>query len=96
MSYSLRAYRIALTITLLCCSSALAKPTWEKIHNEEGVTVYQRESSLDLRTSKQNKSSAFLFDIIAVIRDVDRREEWVFRCKDSRVVKGYTDFEVSS
>ena len=96
MFHSLRAYRIALAITLFCCSSALAKPSWEKIHNEKGVTVYQRESSLgDLPDFKaKTRIQASLFDIIAVIRDVDRREEWVFRCKDSKVVKRYTDFEV--
>ena len=77
-------------------STALSAPAWEQIHEEEGVTVYKRDSSLgdlpDFKATSIIKAS--VFDVIAVIRDVDRREEWVFRCEDSRVVKSYDHFEV--
>lgn len=83
-------------VTLTCLSTAHSAPAWEQIHEEEGVTVYKRDSSLgelpDFKATGIIKAS--VFDVIAVIRDVDRREEWVFRCEDSKLVKSYGHFEV--
>ena len=96
MSNSVRVYGLSLSIVLLSFSIAFSAPKWERIHQEKGVTVYERDSSLgDLPDFKAiAKVKASIFDVIAVIRDVDRRENWVFRCEDSKVVKSHTDFEV--
>ena len=96
MLNSVRVYGLSLSIVFFSFSIALSAPKWEKIHQEKGVTVYKRDSSLgDLPDFKATTTvDGSIFDVIAVIRDVDRREEWVFRCEDSKVVKRDTDFEV--
>ena len=94
--YALRAYAVSLVTILCLCSSALGAPAWEQIHDEEGIKVYRRDSTLgDLPDFKAiGRVKASLFDVLAVIRNVNRRTEWVYRCEASKVVKRFTDFEV--
>lgn len=93
---ALRACIVSLITALCLCSSALGAPSWEQIHEEEGIKVYRRDSALgelpDFKGTGRVKAS--LFDVLAVIRNVNRRTEWVFRCEASKVVKRFTDFEV--
>lgn len=87
-----------LLISLVLCSATIvqATPKWTQIHHVEGIRVYQRDSSLgDLPDFKAvSRIKATLFDLIAVLQDVNRRDEWVHRCSVSRVVKRYSEFEI--
>ena len=96
MSPTLKVYRVLL-ITLLClCSSVVSAFAWEQIHKEAGIKVYRRDSSLgDLPDFKAiGRVKASLYDVLAVIKNVNRRAEWVYRCEASKVVKRFSDFEV--
>ncbi len=71
-------------------------PQWTQIHETEGIRVFQRDSALgDLPDFKAiSRVKATLFDLIAVLQDVNRRDEWVHRCSVSKVVKRYSEFEL--
>lgn len=88
---------LTLIITLLSLHSpAQSAPKWEQLHEEEGIKVYRRDSTLgelpDFKAIGRVQGS--VYDVIAVLRNVDRRTEWVFRCEASKVVKRFSDFEV--
>lgn len=88
---------IVVFIILLCvCSSASSAPAWEHIHQAEGIKVYKRDSTLgDLPDFKAiGRVKASIYDVMAVLQNVGRRAEWVYRCETSKVVKRYGDFEV--
>ena len=96
MTRSLRTFYVSFITLLTLCSSAIGAPSWKHIHEEEGIKIYERDSTLgdlpDFKAISQVKAS--LFDVIAVIKNVNRRAEWVYRCEASKVVKRYGDFEV--
>ena len=87
-----------LLVAVLASSATIAHtaPKWTKIHHIEGISVYQRDSNLgDLPDFKAvSRIKATLFDLIAVLQDVNRRDEWVHRCSVSKVVKRYSEFEL--
>ena len=69
---------------------------WQTIHSNEGIHVYERVSTLgDLPDFKATSSvQASLFDLIAVLQDINRRDEWVHRCSVSYIIKKYGEFEI--
>ena len=92
---SLRFQLFVLIISSLAQSSHAA-PAWEQIHHQAGIKVYQRDSPLgDLPDFKAiGRIKASLFDLIAVLQDVNRRIEWVHRCSVSQMLKRYSEFEL--
>ena len=96
MSLPLRMYSVSLMTILCLFSSAAGAPRWKQMHEKEGIKVYERDSKLgdlpDLKAVSRIKAS--LFEVIAVIKDVNRRAEWVYRCEASKIVKKYGEFEV--
>ena len=67
---------------------------WERIANEDGVTVDQKwvkgqELPIFRGVSLLEGS---IYDVLTVLDDTPRRTEWVFRCIESRLVKKKTDF----
>ena len=71
-------------------------PAWKKIHSEAGINVYERQSTLgnlpDFQAVGTVKAS--VFDVIAVLQDVNRRSEWVHRCSVSKEIKRFGEFEL--
>ena len=90
-----RFYLLILAISCLTLSSHAA-PAWEQIHQQAGIKVYQRDSTLgDLPDFKAiGRINANLFDLIAVLQDVNRRTEWVHRCSASKMLKKCSEFEL--
>ena len=90
--------RHALLIFMISSSlhTVYASPIWTQLHEQDGIKVYQRESKLgDLPDFKAiSRIKANIFDLIAVLQDVGRRNEWVHRCSVSKVIKRYSEFEL--
>ena len=99
MSFYLRFWKSCMILGIVLFylpSLVCAAPAWEKVHQEDGIKVYKRDSTLsDLPDFKAiGTIKASLYDIMAVLKHVQRRPEWVYRCEASKVVKRYSDFEV--
>ena len=96
MSFWLKVCGRSLVIVMALCSSIYAAPTWTQIHENKGIRVYERDSDLgDLPDFKAiSRVKASLFDLIAVLQDIDRRDEWVHRCTVSKTVKRFSEFEI--
>ncbi len=80
----------ALQLSLLCSTVALAEmPKWEQIHQDEGITVWQRavKGSSLVEFRGRGTISASLIDVAAVIRGADRQKEWMKDCVGSAIYK---------
>ena len=86
---------LSLSLSLSISTQTWAAP-WTKIHEKVGIRVYERESTLgDLPDFKAiSKVKASIFDLIAVLQDINRRDEWVHRCEASKIIKRYGEFEI--
>ena len=99
MSFHIRVltiYKASFLSLLYLCSPVLGAPAWKQTYETKGIQVYQRESTLgDLPDFKaMGHVKASVYDVIAVLQNVNRRAEWVYRCEASKVIKRYGDFEV--
>jgi hypothetical protein len=70
-------------------ASAEATDSWEKTASEQGIEVSQRpvpgRGLPEMRAV--GDVDANLYEILAVIRDVERQPEWMYECKEARVLR---------
>lgn len=85
---------VVLLITL--CPSSLWANGWKRLSTEDGVVVEVREQ--EGRNLPDFRGTAVvqapLYEVAAVVQDVDRACEWTARCKGSRVLKRLGDVEM--
>ena len=65
------------------------EPDWIMIRDKDGVTVSRRQGAPgELPTVRATTSlEAGLLEVLAVLRDDDRRVEWLARCVDARLLE---------
>lgn len=83
-----------LLVTLLASSSAhAAEPTWEQVSDDDEITVWQREvpgtSLVEFRGRGPVRAS--IKNLIAVLRDQDRKTEWMGNCVANHAVQYVSD-----
>jgi hypothetical protein len=80
---------LAVALALLWGGAPAEATDWEKTASEQGIEVSQRpvpgRGLPEMRAV--GDVDANLYRILAVIRDVDRQPEWMYECKEARVLR---------
>lgn len=84
-----RALTLAALLLLALCSVAQAKDKWEVVEREAGITVSQRwPEGYELPIIKGvGVVDANIYEILAVMADIDRMCEWLHSCKQARLIE---------
>lgn len=90
--------RFALPICLLLCLSSFSiieGTPWKLAKDEDGIKVYTRHiegyAIDELKTELTVKAP--MNAVVAVITDADRYRDWIFACKQSRIIKRVSETE---
>jgi hypothetical protein len=81
----------ALVLSALCLlgTSTARAQSWEEISNDDGITVWQREvpntSFVEFRAKTTIQAS--IVALTAVLRDNDRKTEWLQNCSANTVIQ---------
>jgi hypothetical protein len=91
----LRALTLAAVTLLVLCSVAQAKDKWEVVDREDGVVVSQNwPKGYELPIIKGvGVVQANIYEILAVMADIDRMCEWLHSCKKARLVSQKDEFD---
>jgi hypothetical protein len=87
--------RTNIFLTLAICFSAffLTAAEWEVIAEEDGIRVMQKEvegRSLPVFKGEGNVNEN-LYEILGVLRDINKGKEWMHSCKESKLIKAIGD-----
>lgn len=85
---------VSFLFLLLIAGPAQSGAGWEKVNEEDGVTVFRQDvAERDLPTFRgQATFNANIYVILAILSDVERHPEWQHACKHARILKKYDEF----
>ena len=78
---------------LILSTFFLSGAGWEVIAEEDGITVLQKEvegRSLPIFKGEGNVNEN-LYEILGVLRDIDKAKEWMHACIESKLIKAITE-----
>lgn len=84
---------IHLTFALILSTLFLMGAQWEVITEQDGIKVMMKEvkgRSLPVFKGEGNVNEN-LYEILGVLRDINKGKEWMHSCKDSRLLKAIGD-----
>jgi hypothetical protein len=86
---------VACALFLLWTLPAAAGDKWEVIANEEGIVVSQRwPDGQTLPTIRGvGELKANIYEVLAVLADIDRTCEWLDSCDKAKLIKESSDFD---
>lgn len=83
----------ALSLALLLAGASRADEGWLELYRDDGVTVSERavegRALPDFRG--QVELAADAYEVLAVVIDVPAQTEWMFQCRESRVLAAESD-----
>ena len=87
--------RTSIFLTLAICFSSvlLTGAQWELITEEDGIKVMRKDvegRSLPVFKGEGNVNEN-LYEILGVLRDINKGKEWMHSCKESKLIKAWGD-----
>ena len=87
--------RTKIFLTWCICFSAffLTGADWELISDEDGIKVMMKDvegRSLPIFKGEGNVNEN-LYEILGVLRDINKGKEWMHSCKESKLIKAFGD-----
>lgn len=84
--------RLLLAVFALCCGAARADDApaedWKKLTTKGELSVFRDASQKVTRYKVEGKVPANLFDLLAVVADIEARTKWVDSLTEARILEG--------
>ncbi len=94
----MRAAGVLLGVLLLAAARARAEPpnpeSWELLYREDGLSVSADTTQHHPRYRAEGVIEANLFDLMAVLGDIDHRTQWMGGLAETRIVDGDVEKKV--
>ena len=95
---ALRLFAVVMLLAAGLCQTALAKETlkWRKLYTEKGITVWAADrANSDLPVLRGvGEIPVNLYHLLAIVEDVKRHPEWVYRLDRSQIVERPDPFHI--